>query len=248
MGKIYRYTGTAWSEVPSGTKFSVYDAGTWKNPTTVYVRDANTWKTVWNKSNPATLSLEPTSYRAIRQVTDGTSYSYNTDSGDGLFVGAFTDAKDWIIVAQYDTTALTNFLNERPVIKASHIDMVRSSTAGLNEAYGTLYVCTSNASPTASTYNNIITTDAVSRTWTEANPWDEYNSGAVTTAQQGRITLNNNLINKIKSGQRICVTARLSGWSTVKGTFDPIYSKIRTASSSAPTGWKMTIDVTADYI
>ena len=141
MATLKYYNGSAWTTVADGTAFKYYNGSAWTNPTKVQYYDGSNWQTVWNKSDPVTLTFtcnasqgwrnnawrtdNKVRFGAIELVTDG--FGGTTFYGDNLTVLEFSADST---TGGYTSTNLEEALAERPYVSSATLSLRRNTGAG----------------------------------------------------------------------------------------------------------------------
>lgn len=241
MGKIYQHNGTAFVEVPSGTKFSVRDGGVWKNPTKVYVRDADAWKEVWAKSDPVTITSSVAEVKSFRRSDSSGSMVWDPIAADYAYIGrSSTGRYDLVGVFKLDNALFGLAAGSRTVVKQASFTLKRDGSGGSASFTETLYLGLYNRSLSISplyTSLDFSPNAAWNRTWSQGGTytWDLDATGLSYAQDVADAMIANGTVNMALSGAT-------SGWDAT-GNLSDYFSRFQGPS----TGYTGTLSITLDY-
>jgi len=232
--------GGVWKNIPNGTKFNVRDGNAWENPTKVAIRDGGQWKDVWFKSDPETVTLEATAVDSFRLNNQYVWCPGGAGTCDYFFIGAFAGSfpRDYIGVAQFNSTLLDEKMSVRPKVVSAVVSFRRDSMVGTSSASGTFF-CGTYLDPVGGAnpnYNKVNMANAGSAAFS--------NLGFSTNLP---VTLTSQVVGRIRNGESLAGSLRTSGWDTNKGSTDAGYSRWLGPATGSPTNLKPTLVVVLDY-
>tara|TARA_R100001082_G_scaffold89522_1_gene56003 strand:+ start:619 stop:1425 length:807 start_codon:yes stop_codon:yes gene_type:complete len=267
MPALYRYSGSAWVQVPNGTTVSRYTGSAWSNPTAIKYWDGDSWETVWNKSDPVTLTYtistsqgwrESTSWRTDNYVRFGAfkdTASPFTFFGDNLTVLEFSGSASGTSTGGVSVSGTIDaVMADRPYVSSVKLQMTRTSGGAstfsgstsetlkfgqLNKANGT----------SMSTYNagdSVLTTNMQTIPASDLQGWSRLSSQTKQFTFGGSASALTGLITHGRTKQ-FWLSELSSGWvaSGGSGSTSDIYT---VCAGSADSSGKPTLEITFDYV
>ena len=252
MPALYRYSGSAWVQVPNGTTVSRYTGSAWSNPTAIKYWDGDSWETVWNKSDPKTVSFKATAtnsyrstgWRGADDLRAGNYYGYGTHIG----LMNFTDATS---TGDITGDTITEVLaTGRTTLTSVTLTLERDGSTGTNpfgngsgtenNYYVGYYSSDGGTFASGNAQTLLTTTNMATITFATLEDW------AFNATQA--LALNAN-VGAAAATKYLWISDMSSGWlaNTGSGT-SPIYSEVYGAFEGDPSDANVaTLTFTADY-
>ena len=252
MPALYRYSGSAWVQVPNGTTVSRYTGSAWSNPTAIKYWDGDSWETVWNKSDPKTVSFKATAtnsyrstgWRGADDLRAGNYYGYGTHIG----LMNFTDATS---TGDITGDTITEVLaTGRTTLTSVTLTLERDGSTGTNpfgngsgtenNYYVGYYSSDGGTFASGNAQTLLTTTNMATITFATLEDW------AFNATQA--LALNAN-VGAAAATKYLWISDMSSGWLANTGNGgSPIYSEVYGAFEGDPSDANVaTLTFTADY-
>ena len=242
MSKLYRFDGTNVDLIEDGTKFYYFNGTNMVNPPNVQVFNNSALTTIWEKSDPVTITTSVSEVKSFRR-SDGTgSMVWDPIESDYAYIGRSSNGRyDLVGVYKLDNALFGLAAGSRTVVKQASFTLERDSLAGSASFTETLYLGRYNRSLSISplyTSLDFSPNAAWNRTWTQGTSytWDLDATGLSYAQDIADALIASGTVNMALSGAT-------SGWDAT-GNLSDYYGRFEGPS----TGHTGTLSITLDYV
>ncbi len=247
------WNGSAWTSVPNGTTVNYWNGSAWTNPTAVKYWDGDSWETVWNKSDPKTVSFRATAtnswrssgWRGADDLRAGNYMGYGTHIG----LMNFTNATS---TGDISGQTIATIIATRPNLSDVKLTLERDGSTGTNpigngsgtqNPYYVGYYSAAGGTFASGNASSLLTTTnmaTISYSTLAGLAWN-YN-------ESKDLDLNAN-IGEQAATRYIWISDMSTGWLPNTGNASsPIYSEVYSAFEGDPSDSNCaTLTFTADY-